>query len=502
MDRRRFLREAVESAAAAALPNLAACADSSRKSASDRSAVANGPLRPHPANPRYFTDGSGRAIFLAGSHTWANLQDAGIGRVKSFDWPAYLELLRNHRHNFIRLWTWEQAAWAPWTPDKVVYFPPIYLRTGPGMAQDGEPKFDLRQFHPEYFRRMRSRIIEARDRGIYVSVMLFQGFSSKKPYHCGDPWTGHPYNIRNNVNGVDGDKNKDSVLDLDQAQVRELHTVYLRKVVDTVHDLDNVLYEVINEGGEQNWDRFVIETIRRYEAMRPKQHPVGLTGVGAERLPDMLSSSADWISPGSRDNRSYKTNPPVWDGSKVCVLDTDHLWGHGGAVPWVWKSFLRGYHTLLMDAWEPIPGTACPDMNWGPRPGYPNRNLNRSDDPTWEPIRRAMGNARSYALRMDLAQMTPSETVASSGYCLANPGKEYLVYLPEGDAVTVDLPPAFGPLAVEWMDPSTGTTVSGGTVEAGVKRTFAVPFPGPAVLYICNQLPRWLWRFTGKHKAG
>ena len=29
------------------------------------------------ANPRYFTDGSGKAILLAGDHTWYTLQDSG-----------------------------------------------------------------------------------------------------------------------------------------------------------------------------------------------------------------------------------------------------------------------------------------------------------------------------------------------------------------------------------------------------------------------------------------
>ena len=32
-------------------------------------APATGPLRVHPTNPRYFTDGSGKAIYLTGSHT-------------------------------------------------------------------------------------------------------------------------------------------------------------------------------------------------------------------------------------------------------------------------------------------------------------------------------------------------------------------------------------------------------------------------------------------------
>ena len=39
---------------------------------------AAGPLRVSTANPRYFTDGSGKAVYLTGSHTWASLQDMGL----------------------------------------------------------------------------------------------------------------------------------------------------------------------------------------------------------------------------------------------------------------------------------------------------------------------------------------------------------------------------------------------------------------------------------------
>src|SRR5678816_4363063 len=34
-----------------------------------------GPLRVDPRNPRYFADGSGKVVYLTGSHTWANLKD-------------------------------------------------------------------------------------------------------------------------------------------------------------------------------------------------------------------------------------------------------------------------------------------------------------------------------------------------------------------------------------------------------------------------------------------
>jgi hypothetical protein len=444
--------------------------------------TAMGPLRVHPDNPRYFTDDSGRAIYLTGSHTWANLQDTGVAPEPIFDWESYLAMMRSHNHNFMRLWQWEQAAWAPWTSDKILFRPEKYLRSGPGTANDGGLKFDLTKFNPAYFDRMRARVMECRDRGIYCAVQLFQGFSYNKEHACGDrTWSGHPYHRQNNINGIDGDKNGDNVVDLDQPAIRALQAAYLKKIVDTVDDLNNVLYEVINEGGGKDWDWWVVDTVHKLETDKGKRHPVGLTGAGSESMEEMLASPAEWISPFGRQ---FLLDPPAWDGKKVSVNDTDHLWGHGGTASWAWKSFVRGHNTLLMDAWDPIAGAPCPEVNWGPRPGYLQRDLNRRDDPTWEPVRRALGYIRGYAKRINLESMTPKNDLASTSYCLANPEREILVYLPEGDSVSVDLSHIRGPVTAEWMHPFEGTITPGGMVPAGSKLSFAVPFVGPAVLYI------------------
>lgn len=108
----------------------------------------NGPLRVHPQNPRYFTDNTGKAIYLTGSHTWSNLKDMGpADPPAAFDFDAYLKFLEEHGHNFIRLWTWELTKYA--YDGRLTYaqsFP--WLRTGPGDARDGKPKFDLSKLDP------------------------------------------------------------------------------------------------------------------------------------------------------------------------------------------------------------------------------------------------------------------------------------------------------------------------------------------------------------------
>ncbi len=159
-----------------------------------RPKAATGPLRVLAANPRYFTDGSGRAIYLTGSHTWSNFQDNGTtDPPPRFDYGAYLDSLVAWNHNFFRLWRWEQARWTAETARDYWLEPQPWLRTGPALAHDGKPRFDLTRFNDAYFTRLRQRVQEAGRRGIYVSIMLFDGWSVETEGRgLGNPGTGIP----------------------------------------------------------------------------------------------------------------------------------------------------------------------------------------------------------------------------------------------------------------------------------------------------------------------
>jgi hypothetical protein len=116
-----------------------------------------------------------------------------------------------------------------------------------------------------------------------------------------------------------------------------------------------------------------------------------------------------------------------------------------------------------------------------------------ASNPKWEAIRTNMGYARNYALRMDLGAAVPhgdkvtqyNGSFASTGYCLAKPGSQYLVYLPgSGGSVTLDLSEVTGSLSVEWLDPATGVATQAGTVAGGPSVTLTAPFGGAAVLFL------------------
>ncbi len=119
-------------------------------------APAAGPLRVDTANPRYFTAGHG-AVLLAGAHTWTSLQDAGnTDPPPPFDYDAYLRFLVANGHNFFRLWMWEQAEWSTEVVTPYWFAPLPWRRTGPGLALDGKPRFDLTLYDDAYFKRLRS----------------------------------------------------------------------------------------------------------------------------------------------------------------------------------------------------------------------------------------------------------------------------------------------------------------------------------------------------------
>ena len=71
-----------------------------------------GPLRVSEINSRYFTDDTGKAIYLVGSHTWNNMIDIGPSDPPpKFDYTKYLDYLESFNHNFFRLWTWDLVKW-------------------------------------------------------------------------------------------------------------------------------------------------------------------------------------------------------------------------------------------------------------------------------------------------------------------------------------------------------------------------------------------------------
>ena len=425
------------------------------------SAEAVGPLVVSAENPIYFADPTGKAVYLTGTYVWSN-------GAPTFDFQAYLDLLTSENQNFIRLWHSEEDRQS--NP---------YLRTGPGNARDGKPKYDLTQFDPSYFDHLRAAVVAAQAKGVYVGVMLFNGWSvATYDPSFANPWPRNPFQRENNINDINGDPDGggmgQEIHALAISRVTDLEDAYVEKVVDTLNDLDNVVWEVCNEcdTGATYFEYHVIDLLHKYEAIKPKHHPVWMTVQWPGGDNAVLSASdAEAVSPtkSTGDYLGEEGGPDPNESRKVILSDTDHLWGIGGNVGWVWRSFTRGLNPIFLE--DDLPKVIA---------GH------RSN---WDRLRRALGQTRAYAQRMDLIHMKPHGELTSTGYALAKPGKEYLVYAPAGGKFSVDL--TASPTAsfqVEWFDPGTGATLKGPAAAGDGRALFNAPFHGAAVLYLLSNV--------------
>ena len=477
------------------------------------SAVANtaqtpikGPLRLS-RNPNYFEDASGTPLILCGSQTWNTFQDWGTnGTIQPLDFGAFVNFLNAHGHNFTLLWTTEMPKFhaMPTTetsPPDFIVTPLPWMRTGPGTATDGGLKFDLTKFDQTHFDRLRARVQALNSAGIYAGVYLFSGEWLLRMRCSTD---GYPLSGGNNINGID-DGYRGGTLETAVASVTMkapnaitgFQDTYVRKVIDMLNDLPNVLWIVSQEAPENStwWNNHLISFVRAYEKGKRYHNPIGYGSLAMDNPQTdsvLYNSDADWIAPLIRVSpaKTCGTGKPT---CKVNINDSDHsYWMMWNDTPlmnrnYAWENFATGNQVLFMDPYL---------VN------YPRQNRNLCVSPThaicsgpdarWDNFRDNLGYILRYSRKLNLAKVTPRNALSSTGFCLAqtpSTGAEYLVYAPSGGALTQDLSamPKSRTLSVEWFNPATGTTTSQNPIAAGSSsQSFTPPFSGDAVLYLVD----------------
>ena len=99
-------------------------------------------------------------------------------------------------------------------------------------------------------------------------------------------------------------------------------------------------------------------------------------------------------------------------------------------------------------------------------------------------MRQALGRASFWAKRIHLTDMPPAGWVSSTGYCLADPGKEYLIYQPESGSFKVNLYGADVTFGVEWYRIETDEIIEGRPFSCGMAIDFTPPCPGEVLLHL------------------
>lgn len=444
--------------------------------AADQPAQGSMAIHHSSINPRYVETAGGRVLYLTGGYEGSEFQDYVFGGGTPSDFETGLRILTQHDGNLLRLWSSESSGGASGSRPAS---PMPWLRSDVCCAADGGQKFDLSRLDTgnlmdpqidasHYFERMRARVLAARAKGIYVSIMLWHSFGWEHDLRIpgSRSWDAHPFNARNNINGVAADLDGDGQgLELGSLgrPFTSYQEAYVRQVLEAVGDLDNVLYEICNEcydSPETNaWQAYFIDFIKQTEARQGVRHLVGMTSLQNFNNTVLVGSAADFISPGGP---AYEEMPPENTSGKVSIMDMDHMVPCTGSnsPQWPWKAFMRGHNLWYI---------YCA--------GYGTPNHGEAA------VLARMAQTQSYASRLELRAMAPETdpTHCSSRYCLMGPD-QVLGFVPDGGSITLMLHRS-GTWSVEWFDPQSGNTLVGPSVREE-RVTLAVPFPGEGVVFL------------------
>src|SRR5947209_2663547 len=153
------------------------------------------PLCLHPENPHYFLfRGQPRVLVCATEHYWSVVN-------RAFDALRYLDEAADKRQTLSRLFLLFRELQSarnpssPCKPDSPDFVAP-WERSGPGVALDGEPAYDLERWNGEYFARLHRFLQLASERDIVVEVTLFSNTYAEAVGAL------HPLRAANNLDGI------------------------------------------------------------------------------------------------------------------------------------------------------------------------------------------------------------------------------------------------------------------------------------------------------------
>ncbi len=164
-----------------------------------------------------------------------------------------------------------------WPP----FFEQPFARSGQGTAWDGLSRYDLTQYNPWYFGRLKAFAAEARREGV---VLINEMYFQHNIIESGAHWVDSPWRPVNNVNGTpfpepppftgDTIKMSDAFYDLSDPAYRALHRAYIRQCLANLADEPNVIHTLSAENtGPLHFMQFWLEVVAEWERETGK-HPL------------------------------------------------------------------------------------------------------------------------------------------------------------------------------------------------------------------------------------
>ncbi|MBI3969704.1 MAG: DUF5060 domain-containing protein [Chloroflexi bacterium] len=441
--------------------------------------VGRGFVGQHPDNPYAFADADGTPLFHLGDTCYPL---AALPRAQRL---AYLERRRAQGFSHVRF----QLSGGRFRNSPVAW------------SFGGTPlEPDLHRYNPAYFQRLDGLLSDVRAAGLLVEVILLDYYRYRP-------------DIFGAGTGSAGPRAGQQPL-LTAGWTPEREEVFLRYVLARYASDRTVLYWTIcneyevypdgqyrfDEPQDSDWAKARAALVRALDpyrgAMAATVHPASsvpfygrLFGEGREINPLLvqLHGEETRIGPGLSDGSGAgletkllalrRHSKPVVDGE--FGYETNGYTGHGVNTTTAlqrrnaWRIYLAG-------AWASAGFRSTvwnfPDITWD------------LDNNGGQGQRQLAHLARFFQEHVRYWELVPApELVEPPALCAAVPGRQYVVYFPEGGATMLDLTGAAQPLAGAWFDPRTGTMGEPFAVPPGERREFLAPDGDDWVLLVTRE---------------
>jgi hypothetical protein len=453
------------------------------------------PVKVWQTNPHYFFYKDKPLVLITSDHHYGAVID------RDFDFAKYLDFLSAQGMNLTRIYP--GGMFEP--PDKYLAGNPLGPRPGrqilpwaksgqtganPALAEPCQPsyKFDLDNWNPEYFTRLKAFVETAHRKNIIVEVAFFNGMYA-------DCWPLMAMYHGNNIQSIGQYEANDcglfTTMDSRNKAVVRYQKAYIAKIAAELNGYDNVIFDLCDEpslvgrpdgsiitmpdGRVGPWIQAMKEAFLKAEEAQPKKHTLGQT---VQNLSPDFSRAAwcewlptEYVTPaGKAIDKDYGVNKPIVD------VESDYF-GYGLAKPYTVEDVrVEGWWFMLRG------GAGCINLNGEYHRGQETGGIDTQTKIV--PQKKILLDFMNSLNLSGLSRFTDFNGVPSDAFAgaVAEPGKQYALYLFHGandgkwgahfvaragtynDTITLMAVPA-GTYILEWIDPATGSVTGKDTIN-------------------------------------
>lgn len=417
-----------------------------------QASAQNKPIALNTLNPHYFVYKKKPTVLItSGEHYGAVLNTA-------FDYTTYLKTLAADGLNLTR--TFSGAYHEPkeafnishnvMAPSSATFICPWARSDEPGF-KDGGNKFDLNKWDDNYFTRLKAFISAAQQRGIIVEFTFFC------PFYDNSQWVLSPMNSINNINGV-GNIAMADVYTMDKnGALLAVQDKMVQKIVTELQGFDNLMYEICNEpyfgGVTPGWQYHIAKVITEAEKGFANKHLI---------TQNIANESAKVINPFEEVSvfNFHYAWPPVTVAINYGLNRAigNNETGFKGNADSTYR--MQGWRFMLAG------GALYNNLDYSFTTGYEKGDF-KYDSTTpgggTIALRKQLGYLKKFMDGFDFTKMQPDSTTVTGGLpdnvvtqTLAEPGKQYAIYVYGGKQVNLQLKLPAGRYQVEWFNTLTG----------------------------------------------